>query len=496
MSGIERAFEARWARDVAPFSALRALVVTSLAMFLSEIVAMGTLSILGIRSSAAATLLDALIMITLGFPVLYALTFRPLLNLSESRARAQRALKAANAELEAANRAERNARDVADTIRSAAVAMTQTLDLDSTVTAMLEHLAALVPFDRARVMVTAGGSRLRTVATFRSGRPLEIFRPSPPAFDAAADPVLNEILTRCEGLVIPDIHAHPEWGPRVRPEFEHCWMGIPILSGGKIVGLYSVSRAQPNAFDPRDLRLAVALSAPAAVAIENAGLFEQLSAERGRLQSLSRKLVDLQENERRAIARELHDEAGQTLTSLKIGLRLLEQTSADSGLRSRAAELRRIADDAQKGLHRLAANLRPPTLDHVGLVGALRQLTEDLSVSSGIRIELETVGYEDGERLPWRVETDLFRIAQEALTNALRHAEAGEISVLLDRRGGRLRLVVEDDGRGFPREGAAQSDRLGLVGMRERAEILGGTLVVESLPGSGTTVVVEAPVGR
>ena len=106
------------------------------------------------------------------------------------------------------------------------------------------------------------------------------------------------------------------------------------------------------------------------------------------------------------------------------------------------------------------------------------------------------MGYEEGERLPWRVETDLFRIAQEAVTNALRHADADEISVLLDRREGRLRLVVEDDGRGFHRDDAAESDRLGLVGMRERAEILGGTLVVESLPGSGTTVVVEAPVGR
>ena len=495
MSSMEGAREARWAREVAPFSALRALVVTALAMFLSEIVAMEALSIFGVTSFAAATVLDALIMITLGFPVLYALTFRPLVKLAESRARAHRALKTANAELEAANRAERNARDVADTIRSAAVAMTHTLDLDSTVTAMLEHLAGLVPFDRARVLVTAGGSRLRTVAIFRQGRPLEILRPAPPAFDAAADPILRDILTRCEGLVIPDIHAHPEWGPRVRPEFEHSWMGIPLLSGGKIVGLYSVSRAQPNAFDPRHLRLARALSAPAAVAIENAELFEQLSAERERLQTLSRKLVDLQENERRAIARELHDETGQTLTSLKIGLRLLEQTSADSGLRSRAAELRRIADEAQTGLHRLAANLRPPTLDHVGLVAALRQLAEELSASSGVRIEIETVGCE-GERLPWRVETDLYRIAQEAMTNALRHAEAEEISVVVDRREGRLRLVVEDDGRGFRQDGPTETDRLGLVGMRERAEILGGTLVVESLPGSGTTVVVEAPVGR
>jgi signal transduction histidine kinase len=223
-------------------------------------------------------------------------------------------------------------------------------------------------------------------------------------------------------------------------------------------------------------------------------LFRQLTAERERLHTLSRKLVDLQENERRAIARELHDETGQVLTSLKIGLRLLEQTSEDPVISKRSADLRRIADEAQEGLHRLAANLRPPVLEHVGLVAALGQLAADLSHSSGVKIDVETVG--EGPRLPWRAETDLFRIAQEALTNALRHAEADEISVLLDRREGRLRLVVEDDGRGFQAETMNHADRLGLVGMRERAELLGGTLVVESGPGSGTTVVVEAPVAN
>jgi signal transduction histidine kinase len=494
MIGFEGARHARWSGETRPFSAVRALAITALSMVLSEIVAMGVIPLFALSSPVEEALVDAAIMIGLGFPVLYALSFRPLAQLAESRARAQASLKAANAELEAANRAERRARDAAETIRSAAVEMTQAHDLDATVAAMLEHLDALMAFDRARVMVSEGGSRLRTVATFRRGRALEILDPPPPSFDAAADPVLGELLAQGQGRVIPDIHLHPAWGPRVRPEFEHSWMGVPLLSAGKTVGLYSVSRAAPNAFDQTHLRLARALSAPAAVAIENATLFQELTSERERLQTLSRKLVDLQENERRAIARELHDETGQTLTSLKLGLRLLEQTSGDPRTSSRAAELRRVADDVQEGLHRLAANLRPPALEHVGLVAALGQLAVDLSESSGIRIDVETVGC-DEERLPWRVETDLFRIAQEAVTNALRHAEADEISVVLDRREGRLRLVVEDDGRGFDPVEASRSDRLGLVGMRERADILGGTLTVESRPGSGTTIVVEAPVG-
>ena len=219
-----------------------------------------------------------------------------------------------------------------------------------------------------------------------------------------------------------------------------------------------------------------------------------LLAERERLQTLSRVLVDAQENERRAVARELHDEAGQTLTSLKIGLSLLEKTSEDAGQRARAVELLRIAEDAQESLHRLAANLRPPSLEHLGLVPALGQLVQSVSESSGVRIELAAAGF-DGERLAWRMETDLYRIAQEAITNALRHARAREIDVVVERRDGRLRLLVEDDGDGFDVEASDRTDRLGLIGMRERAESLGGSLLVESRRGSGTTVVVEAPDG-
>ena len=494
MSNIAWARAARWVKPTTQFSAVRALVITALSMVLSEIIAMGTLTLLDVSSFAVATLLDALIMISLGFPVLYALSFRPLVNLAESRARAHEALRATNTELEASNRAERGARDTAVTIRSAAVSMTRALDLETTVVALLEHLGSLVAFDRARVLLADGGSLLRAIAVARKDGAVEFLRPAPLAFDSATDPVLREILASGEGIVISDTHVHPVWGPRMRPRFEHSWMGVPLLAGGKTIGLYSLSRAEPDAFDQEKLRLAQALSAPAAVAIENAALFHQLTAERERLQTLSRKLVDVQENERRSIARELHDETGQVLTSLKIGLRVLEQTSTDPRISSRASELCRVADDAQESLHRMAANLRPPVLDHVGLVAALGQLASDLSVSSGVKIELEAMGC-DGERLPWRVETDLFRIAQEALTNAIRHANANEISVVLDRRKGRLRMVVEDDGRGFHPEAVEGSDHLGLVGMRERVEVLGGTLLVESNPGSGTTVVVEAPVG-
>jgi len=474
-------------------SSLRALAITAMSMVLAEIVAMGVIQYLHPSGFLATTLIDAFVMITLGFPVLYALSFRPLMRLAESRRLVHEKLEQTNAELHAANRAERDARASADLIRSAAVAMTQSVDLETVLTALLDRLGRLIPFDRSRVMLLETESRLSVRIVHICGR-TEVFPAGHAGFDPAGNPVLREILASGRGMLIADTHVHPDWAPRMRPEFERSWMGIPLVAGGKPIGLYSLSRAEASFFLEKHLQLAEALSAPASVAVQNALLFGELRAGRERLKVLSRKLVDLQENERRSVARELHDEAGQALTSLKIGLRLLERASGDTAVAARAAHLQGVAEGVQESLHRLAANLRPPSLDHLGLVPALGQLVEDLSGSSGVNVELETIGLDD-VRFPSRVETDLYRIAQEAVTNAVRHARAREIGVLLERRRGRLRLIVEDDGCGFDPAGAERNGRLGLVGIRERAETLGGTLLVESGIGSGTTVVVEAPDG-
>jgi two-component system sensor histidine kinase UhpB len=223
---------------------------------------------------------------------------------------------------------------------------------------------------------------------------------------------------------------------------------------------------------------------------DDAVLFAELCAARERLQLLSRRLVDLQEEERRAVARELNDEAGQALTSIKIGLHLLERESDNASIRAQAAELQRAAEGVQESLHRLASNLRPPALDHLGVVAALRQLVEDLSESSGILIQFEALGFE-GARPSSRIETELFRIAQEAVADAIRHAGASHISVVLQQSTARLRLIVEDDGGGF--DPVAAEKPLGLVVMRERVQSLGGTLLIECAPGSGTTIIVDLP---
>ncbi len=398
-------------------------------------------------------------------------------------------------ELRNALDAEHRARQAADTLREGSLALTRNLELDAVLTALLEHLRGLVPYDRARVMVLEGPARLAVRAAVDSGNDASMPELDRRLFDANENPVIGEVLSTGEAAVIPDMHAHPLWGERMDPSYAHSWLGVPLLARGRIVGMFSLSKYETGFFTADHLRLAEALSAQASAAIENALLFEEVQHARERLQTLSRRLVEVQEGERRTIARELHDEAGQSLTALLFGLRLLEREPGDAAAVSeRAGDLKRTAEEVLENLHRLAANLRPASLDHLGLEPAMRQHLDSIERTYGLTVRFKALGLE-GERLPPVVETTLYRVVQEALTNVVRHAKASSVDVLAERRGGRVMVMVEDDGVGFDAERAAASGQLGLLGMRERAETLGGTLNIESAPSSGTTVVVEVPCG-
>ena len=393
-------------------------------------------------------------------------------------------------------RAEQGARQTAQTLRRASLAVAATLDLDTVIRALLEHLAELIPYDRARVMLLEGSARLRVHAMSGAEDGVQVLYRREGSFDAADNPVLRDLLAGARGRIIADTHRHVVWGGRMRPDFEHSWIGIPLVTGRTVLGLYSLSKSEPDFFTKEHLELAEGLAAPASIAIHNAALFDQARSSSELLQTLSRQQVDLQESERRAISRELHDEAGQALTSLKVGLRLLEQNADQpEEVTARAIELRRIADGVQEDLHRLAANLRPASLDHLGLVPALRHYLEEVDRQQPQIVQFEAVGM-DGERVPPAVEIALFRIAQEAVTNSVRHAHAERVSVVIEERDRRIVMVVEDDGIGFDLLAVARGGRLGLVGMRERTEMLGGNLLVESAPGAGTTIVAEVPDGR
>jgi len=203
------------------------------------------------------------------------------------------------------------------------------------------------------------------------------------------------------------------------------------------------------------------------------------------LRTLSHRLINAQEAERRAVARELHDDFGQVLTAVKLNLMRKEQDPAESIA---------LVDGAIARMHDLAQDLRPPLLDNLGLAASLRSYAEREARRAGLDLDLDIAPLQ--RRFPPTVETTCFRVVQEALTNVIRHAGAKRILVRLGMQGEVLRVEVRDDGRGFdPRANALRAESQGLVGMRERVDLAGGELRVESSPGQGTVVIAQFVVG-
>ncbi len=254
---------------------------------------------------------------------------------------------------------------------------------------------------------------------------------------------------------------------------------VPLVVHDRPIGVitaYDKLTAPDARFTEEDVRLAETFAARAAVAVE---LSERV--ERDTL----RRIVAAQELERRRLARELHDETGQALTSILLGLKQLEGAESPEAVHA----LRELVVATLQDVRRLAVELRPKVLDDFGLVPALERLTQGFSEQTGIKVDLEASAI--AERLPMEVETAIFRIVQEALTNVVKHARAQRVSVLVTRADGRIKAVIEDDGTGFdPR---AADGGIGLIGMRERIELLDGSLAVETSPTSGTTIAAEVP---
>jgi signal transduction histidine kinase len=258
---------------------------------------------------------------------------------------------------------------------------------------------------------------------------------------------------------------------------------VPLIVRGRTIGVVIAHDKQgpTPAFTEDDLRLAESLAERAAIAVD---LSRQVSRD------AVRRVVEAQELERARLARELHDETGQALTSILLGLKPLEQQAESDEAREAVASVRELVVSTLQNVRRLAVELRPSALDDFGLVAAVERLTDTFREQSGLTVDLETQLGE--ERLPPEAETTLYRVIQEALTNIVKHSGASRVSVLLQRQSGKVIAIVEDDGSGFD-PSSTREDAVGLAGMRERVSLAGGRLQVESSPGSGTTLVAEVP---
>jgi signal transduction histidine kinase len=258
---------------------------------------------------------------------------------------------------------------------------------------------------------------------------------------------------------------------------------VPLIVETQPIGVAIVhDKVGPaGTFTDEDLRLAESLAVRAATAV---ALSERVSRD------TVRRVVEAQETERARLARELHDETGQALTSILLGLKALDDRIEPAEGKAAVSELRELVVSTLHDVRRLAVELRPAALDDFGLVPAIERLVETVAEQSGLDFDLQSQLAD--ERLPTDAETALYRIAQEALTNILKHADARHVTVLMSQTNRVARLSVQDDGRGFD-PGDVGDGGVGLMGMRERMALVGGRLTIESTEGAGTMLTAEVP---
>lgn len=524
----------------------------------------------------------------------------------------------------------------AELLRDANIALTEDLSLERVLETLLDYLSKLVPYDSANVMLREGQAQfiISALRRYEGFQNVETTRSI--AFDASANPLLRRICETKQSLVVPDTRHEPAWQWVPGADHVRNWLGVPLVASGKVIGLYSVDKAQPNFFRPEHMRVAETLAARAASAIQNAQLFEQTQhyvveleeriAERNRveaalreseeryrelfenardamyvqdldgtyisinhaaeklsgysrdeiighnfaefvapehikqvrerfcgklaqkgettyevevlakdgrrvpvevssraiyengviigvqgtarditerkqaedaLQMFSRQLIEAQEDERRRIARELHDQIGQVLTAVKMNLHAVQRVCRTNEAGPYIKDNIEAVDEALRLVRDLSVDLRPALLDDLGLVTALQWYVARYAKRTGLPAEVLIKLKDPNERFSREVETACFRIAQEALTNVVRHAHANRALVRLMKRENVLSLAIEDDGTGFDpeavRKRAPRAAKLGLLGMQERAHAAGGILEIHSEISKGTEIRLELP---
>ncbi len=270
---------------------------------------------------------------------------------------------------------------------------------------------------------------------------------------------------------------------------------VPLHPAGGVIGVMNLVLPRRRAFSSRELATLSAIGGQIALAAERARLYDEVRAKEATRGELLAKLMTAHEDERRRIARELHDEAGQALTALILNLEMAERSSAAPTEQQRLGRLRGIAEDTLAELRKLIYDLRPTILDDLGLAAAIRWYVKETVEPQGLQVDLSISGL--NERMPAHIETAVFRILQEACTNILKHAEATRARVAVVATDRSIHLLVQDDGHGFDPAAVPRSREgrgMGLLGMQERAELLGGTWKVSSRPAGGTQVEAVIPV--
>lgn len=369
-----------------------------------------------------------------------------------------------------------------------------------TAEAVLARVGRLIPCDRAAVTLFDAARRSFAVLALREGGRRRVARQDDLSLDPEAPAMAR--LRRDEVVLVgsaADAAALP-FPPSIRERLRlrglRAFMIVPLLARRRLIGSLNLGARAVAAFSPEHVQIARELASSLAVAIQGAELAESIRAQQAQLRALGVRLAKAEEAERHRLARELHDQVGQNLTALGLNLHMVQELlggSCKARVAARLDDSLKRVKDTMDSIRTVMTDLRPTVLDDYGLPAALRWYAGQ--VAERAQLAVRVVAAATFPRLDPVVETALFRIAQEALTNVTRHAGARTVSVTLDMRPAGPRLRIDDDGAGFDprkvRRPAGSGAGLGLLSMRERATAAGAQLVVSSRPGRGTRVTVQ-----
>ncbi|MDO8491205.1 MAG: GAF domain-containing protein [Dehalococcoidia bacterium] len=311
--------------------------------------------------------------------------------------------------------------------------------------------------------------------------------------------IAGKVAQTGEAILVEDLSNDPRaFRPAlIAAEKLRAVASVPLRLKEKVLGVMNIASSEPRRFTKRDIQFLDSVAAQVAIAVENAKLHQEVQHQDMIRRELLREILSIQEEERRRIARELHDETSQSLASLSASLEAVMGMlpPGASEAKSRLRKIQDISVSILDEVHRLVYELRPTLLDDLGLVAATRWLADNNLGKSGVKVIFKTRGRE--RRLPPALEATLFRVVQEAVSNIAHHAGAANASIALDFQKRAIRVHVKDDGKGFDVEEAITSKErprgLGLLGMRERIELVNGTLNIVSRAGAGTQIDIRIP---
>lgn len=312
--------------------------------------------------------------------------------------------------------------------------------------------------------------------------------------------IVGKVAQSGEAVLVDDISGDPciNQPGLIFEEDIRAFAAIPLKAKNRVIGVLTIAGHDTREFSAKDIQLLDSIASQIAIAVENAMLHTEVQHKDDIRRQLLGEMFSIQEEERRRIARELHDETSQSLASLAANLGAVAEmlpSGADEA-RSRLKKAEKAAISALDEIHKIIYELRPTLLDDLGLVSATRWLADNNLADQGVAVKFRTHGRV--KRLPPRLETTIFRVVQEAFSNIAWHSQARNVEISLHFGKGKIAVRIKDDGKGFDVEEALESiDRprgLGLLGMRERTELMKGTLSIKSQPGKGTQIDFQMPI--